>query len=126
MSSSNAIDIHEVSINDIVFRLIKAHGILYVPIEPICDVLGIDVFFEQKTIRNHSMLGEHWFIRPSLGSEGKIHPIMHLPFKYFLGWLMSVNITNTDPEVEKIIIERQAKVYDTFYQFLSAHPQKLI
>jgi hypothetical protein len=121
MSSSNF-----VTINDIVIKFSQVGETIFVPIDPVCQILGINVLFAQKNIRNHSMLSKQWLLRPSLGSNGKVQSYMTLPFKYFLGWLMSVNTTNTDPEVEKIIIGRQEKVYDTFYQFLSAHPQKLI
>jgi P22_AR N-terminal domain len=115
-----------VKINDVEISFPQQGETIFVPIKPICEVLGIDHSAQVQTLKNHPILGSVMVENPTTGSDGKTYQMLNLPLKYFFGWLFSIDARKVKPEASEAVIKYQEKVYDVIYDkfFLEPVQQK--
>lgn len=115
-----------VKINEVEISFPTQDDIVFVPIKPICEVLGIDAKSQRDSIQNHPILGSVGVQNPSTGSDGKTYEMLCLPLKYIFGWLFSIDARKVKPEASEAVMKYQEIVYNVLYDkfFLEPSQQK--
>jgi hypothetical protein len=111
-----------ISINGVEISFPKQGETIYVPIKPICEVLGIDAKSQRDGIQNHPILGSVGVQNPSTGSDGKTYDMYCLPLKYFLGWLFTIDPRKVKPESAEAVIQYQEKIHTVIYEKFYLEP----
>lgn len=115
-----------VNIKEIKVYCPQEDGLVYVPIRPICEALGIDNKRQQEVVKNHPIWGSVVGLRPTTGSDGKQYEMLCLPLKYVFGWLMGIDARMVKPESYESVIVYQEAAYEALYDrfFLEPAMQK--
>ncbi len=87
----------------------------FVPIKPICRILGIDYAGQQKKILADEILGSTKVLSTSVGQDKKERPMFTIPFKYVFGWLFTINPKNVNEKARDKIIKYKLECYDALY-----------
>jgi hypothetical protein len=116
----------ELTINEVEINFAKDGEMIFVPIKPICEVLGIDHSSQVATLKNHPILGSVVVENTTTGSDGKRYQMLTLPLKYFFGWLFCIDARKVKPEAAEMVIKYQEQVYNIIYDkfFLEPVQQK--
>lgn len=115
-----------VKINNIEINFSKEGETVFIPIKPICEVLGIDHSAQYQTLKNHPILGSVVVENTTTGSDGKRYQMLTLPLKYFFGWLFCIDARKVSPDASEAVIKYQEEVYNVIYDkfFLEPVQQK--
>lgn len=84
----------------------------WIPINPVCEALGLDAKKEQDKIKGHPILSLFGEWKPLTGSDGKTSEMLCLPVKYIFGWLFTLNPDNMDRNSRRAFIN----FYDAIYR----------
>lgn len=98
------------------------NGEVYVPIRPICDLLGVDRSAQQRRIQRDPVLAEvaqsvevmsGAVMAPDIdtGSRPNTSHMLALPLDFLQGWLMGINADRVRPELRDRIIRYQKECY---------------
>jgi hypothetical protein len=115
-----------VTINNIQIDFLQDGETIYIPIKPVCEILGINHATQINSIKNHPILSSVVAVKDTTGSDGKTYQMLNLPVKYFFGWLFSIDARNVKAEASEALTAYQLKVYDAIYEkfFLEPVQQK--
>lgn len=103
---------------DKVLALRLADGNVYVPIKPICDLLGVDWSSQRKRISRDSVLSS--IVMSVVITTTDIDPaskrprtseMLALPLDVLNGWLFGINAERVKPELRERIIRYQKECY---------------
>lgn len=89
---------------------------IYVPIKPLCDVLGLDWSSQSKRIRRDAILSKSsrlmviTTINPN--PQGGRPDTLCLPLKFLPGWLFGITPARVRPELRDKILRYQEECYD--------------
>lgn len=87
-------------------------GQLYVPVKPICTILGIDFKTQYRKIEEDRFFHSSMVIMTTVGADGKNREMVCLPVKHICGWLYSINPGKVSPEAEEKILAYREEVND--------------
>ena len=87
-------------------------GQLYIPIKPICNILGVDFSAQRVKINEDKSFNSTVAIIATVGADGKTRDMVCLPVKHICGWLYSINPGKVAPEVEDRILSYREEVND--------------
>jgi hypothetical protein len=115
-----------IKINEVEINFSKEGEMVFIPIKPICEVLGIDHSSQVSTLKNHPVLGSALVKKRSASRDNKQYEMATLPIKYFFGWLFSIDSRKVNPEAAEQVIKCQEQIYDIMYEkfFLEPLQQK--
>ena len=85
-------------------------GQIYVPIKPICNILGLDFSAQRVKVNEDKSFKSTVAIIATVGADGKNREMVCLPVKHICGWLYSINPGKVAPEVEDKIISYREEV----------------
>ena len=88
-----------------------ADGIVYVPIRPICDNLGVTLAGQRERIIRDPVLSEA-VASVSVTLTQQAREMLCLPLKFIPGWLFGINANRVKPELLERIIRYQRECYD--------------
>lgn len=111
-----------ININQVEITLPREGEIVFVPIKPICEVLGIQHAGQMEGIKNHPILGSVVQPHYTTGGDGKRYEMLCLPIKYVFGWLLSIDARKVKPEAAEAVIQYQEKAYDALYDYFYLEP----
>lgn len=111
-----------IKINQVEINFPQSDETIYVPVKPICEVLGIAHQVQQDVIKNHPILGSVISLRVTTGADGKQYDMLCLPIKYVFGWLFSIDARKVKPEASEGVITWQEKVYDALHEKFYLEP----
>jgi hypothetical protein len=116
----------ELTINEVEINFAKDGEMIYIPIKPICEVLGIDHSVQYQVIKSHPVLGSTVVEKVTVAADGKDRKMVTLPLKYFFGWLFCIDARKVKPEAAEQVIKYQEMVYNIIYDkfFLEPVQQK--
>lgn len=104
---------------------------VYVPIKPICDILGLNWAGQQQRITRDEVLSAVRRICViHTGSRG-MQETLCLPLKYLNGWLFGISTARVRDEVRERLIQYKHECYDVLYEAfqqgnVTARPDPLI
>jgi hypothetical protein len=90
---------------------------IYVPLRPICDLLGIDWRSQYRRVRRDPVLSKYLagvvvMTTPDpLTGGGGPQPTNCLPLDYLNGWLFGIDASRVKPEVRERLIRYQEECY---------------
>lgn len=90
---------------------------VYVPIRPICEMLGIDWPSQSRRIKRDAVLAKHLagvvvMTTPDpLTGGGGPQTASCLPLDYLNGWLFGINANRVNPEIKDRLIRYQEECY---------------
>jgi hypothetical protein len=99
-------------------------GTIYVPVKPICEVLGINHDTQLNSMKSHPILGSVTALRAATGADGKEYQMVCLPLKYALAWLLGIDSRNVKPEAQEAVMKYQVLCYDTIYDKFFLEPER--
>ncbi|MGL4858969.1 MAG: phage antirepressor N-terminal domain-containing protein [Enterobacteriaceae bacterium] len=86
---------------------------VYVPIRPICDILGVNYSTQLEKIKNDPLKSKGTVpLRGTVGADGKQREMVALKFKYALTWMLSINANNVKEEIREHLMEYQDQCSD--------------
>ena len=103
--------------------VVEVDKIIYIPIKPICENLGIDYKTQLDKINSDSVLSKARGLIP-LATNSGAQSTLCLPLKYMYGWLMKLNPSKVAPHVSDKLIQYQELIYDVIYDHF--HPKQEI
>lgn len=99
---------------------------LYVPVRPICDMLGIASHGQRERIQRDPILGPVGRTIRSTGADGKTYEMLCLPFRYIFGWLFTITASMVKEEARGKLIQYQKECYDALYDYFENKYKKHI
>lgn len=93
----------------------------FVPIKPICDILGIDRKSQQDKIKDHPILSSVGVLSTLTGADGKQYEMFCLPLEFVFGWLFTINSSNVAPEAKETVEKYQLECYQVLYRHFTAY-----
>lgn len=117
---------NEIIINDVTFQCPQEDGIIFVPIKPLCEALGIDNKSQQETIKSHPIWGSTMVLKTTVGGDYKQREMACIPLKYAFGWLMGIDARLVKPDAFATVVRYQEAAYEALYDrfFLEPAMQK--
>lgn len=117
---------NQIIINDVKFQCPQEDGQIFVPVKPLCEVLGINAKSQQDVIKTHPIWGAVAVLRAATGADEKQYEMYCIPLKYAFGWLMGIDARSVKPEAYESVIRYQEAAYDALYDrfFLEPAQQK--
>lgn len=85
--------------------------VVYVPIRPICDFLGVTPTGQRDRIFRDPVLSEVVTNIRVTRSQGQARSVMALPLDYISGWLFGINANRVKPEVRERLIRYQKECH---------------
>lgn len=113
-----------VTINNVDVVASSSDNQVYVPIKPICVILGIDEKTQREKIGSHPILSPVGGLRPSTGADGKQYEMMCLPLEYVFGWIFTINPNNVNSEARTELIRYQTECYHALYNYFFEKSEK--
>ncbi len=99
---------------------VDGRQVVYVPIRPICDFLGVDWSAQRQRINRDPILSRH-FVVVTTTKSGRGNPnVLALPLDYLNGWLFGINANRVNEDVRDKLLRYQEECYrvlaDAFLQ----------
>jgi len=127
MSSDNGLVVIEqkevVFYNDMITAVLVADGNVYVPIRPICKLLGVAWDPQRRRITRDPVLSEAAkgvtvTVAPSSrdGRGGGPQEMTCLPLDYLNGWLFGITASRVKEEIRSRLIQYQKECYRILFQ----------
>ncbi|MDR1182189.1 MAG: phage antirepressor N-terminal domain-containing protein [Bacteroidales bacterium] len=98
-------------------QIIEKNGDKFVPIKPICEMLGIDAKAQREKINEHKILRSVGRFIPSTGADGKQYEMLCLPLKFIFGWLFSINPEKVREEIRPAVLKYQWECYYVLFEY---------
>ena len=86
-------------------------GTVYVPVRPICDVLGIDWNGQRRRINRDAVLAQEARGVDVTSTPGGRQSMVCLPLDYISGFLFGINAERVKPEVRERLVQYQRECY---------------
>ena len=113
-----------IHINNIEIRFpTDENGTYFVPIKPVCSVLGINSDTQMNAINEHPILGSTTALRAVVAADGKEREMSCLPLKYALAWLLGIDARNVKEAAKENLLKYQHDCYDAIYEKFFLEPQ---
>jgi hypothetical protein len=112
-------------VNNQTLMIIEKDGNKFVPIRPICDALGIAPNKQIEKIKDHPIFGSTGTLRVSVAADEKDREMFCLPYKWALGWVLTIDARNVKPESAEAVLIFQIECYDVLYNHFTDKSQFL-
>lgn len=63
----------------------------FVAVKPVCEILGVDYSAQRVKLKEHPIYGPTMVLSTTVGADGKNREMLCIPFRFFAGWLFSIN-----------------------------------
>lgn len=105
--------------DEIITVVVEKDGdqIVYIPLRPICNFLGLDWSGQRQRINRNLVLNSEKqgvVVTPSPSNEGAgggPQEMMCLPLDYLNGWLFGINAERVKPEIQEQVVRYQRECY---------------
>ncbi len=86
-------------------------GEVYVPIRPICDLIGVSWPAQFRRINRDAVLSRRKSTVAVTATDGKERELLCLPLDYLNGWLFGLNASRVDESVRDQLVRYQDECY---------------
>lgn len=98
----------------------------YVPIKPICEILGVNYTSQAKKIKDHPAFSPSVIhIKGITATDGKQYSMSVIPLELFGGWVFSIHPNNVSEEIREHLIDYQKACNRVLYETFFIRPQKI-
>ncbi len=95
----------------------------YVPIRPICEILGLDFSAQRQKIERDEILGSSVVMTTTVGADGKQREMYCLPLKFIFGWLFTIDTSRVNSEVRPTVVAYKLECYNALYEYFSEYSE---
>ena len=99
-------------------------GTIFVPIKPICEILGVNPDTQTNSIKEHPILTLTTALRAVVAADGKQRDMTCLPLKYAMAWILDIDARNVKPEAKENLLKYQNECYNAIYDKFFLEPQR--
>ena len=96
---------------DAIVAIRAGDGTVYIPVRPICDLLGVDWNGQRRRINRDPVLSQEAKGVDVTSTPGGTQSMICLPLDYISGFLFGLNASRTKPEFQERIIRYQRECY---------------
>lgn len=93
----------------------------FVAVKHVCEILGVDYSAQRVKLKEHPIYGSTMVLSTTVGADGKNREMLCIPFRFFAGWLFSINPDNVKEDVRENLIQFQLKCNDVLYDYFFRH-----
>lgn len=107
---------------DSVIAVQMEDGAVYVPVRPLCDLLGVSWQGQSKKLKNDPILSEvktsvNISLQKSDGAMGtRTTNMVALPLDALNGWLYGINANKVKPEIRESLLRYQRECYRVLFE----------
>lgn len=105
--------------NDLI--IVENNGRKWVPIKPICDIMGIDVEAQRRKILEDEILRSTAVLSTAVGADKKDRQMTCLPLEFVFGWLFTINPDRVAPDAREAVIRYKLECYEALYDHFTLH-----
>ena len=112
-------------INNTEVQVVENEKGRFIPIKPICQLLGIDSNGQKQRIENDKILSSVACMTHATGADGKQYEMFCIEYKYIFGWLFTIDASRVKPEAQEAVIKYQRECYDVLFEYYSSRAEFL-
>ena len=94
---------------------VEGHAVIYIPVRPICDYLGVDWSGQYRRINRDPVLSAELVpcvaVTATQGQPDQRREMLCLPLDMINGWLFGINATRVKAELRDRLIQYQRECY---------------
>lgn len=87
------------------------NGTYFVPVKPICEVLGIDSGTQIKVINGDPLLFAHKHLIKCFSRDMKRYKMVCLPISHALTWILGIDSRNVNQAAKESLLKHQKELY---------------
>lgn len=111
------VDFYGDQITAALVKTVEAKSLVFVPIRPICEYLGLSWTGQLERIKRDPVLSsEAKFVRVTRTKSGGNPNLLCLPLEMLPGWLFGVNANRVKPELQPKILRYQRECFRVLWQ----------
>lgn len=107
--------------NQGIIIVIDEAGEKFVPIKPICEVLGINYTSQLEKLETDELIDSTIPLRGTVGADGKDRQMKCLPLEFVFGWLFSISSKNVKEEAREGLIAYKKICHKVLYNYFTEH-----
>ena len=104
-------------VNGINLQVVADEREQFVAVKPVCEILGVAYQSQQATLKEHPIYSSVITLSVTTGADGKKYEMLCIPFRFFAGWLFSINPDNVKEEARENLIQFQLKCNDVLFDY---------
>lgn len=104
-------------INGISLQVVTDEREKLVAVKPVCEILGVNYTTQVEKLKGHPVFGSTVPLRGIVAADGKNREMLCIPFRFFPGWLFSINPDNVKEEARESLIRYQLKCNDVLFDY---------
>ena len=104
-------------INGISLQIVADEKEQLVAVKPVCEILGVNYTTQVEKLKEHPIFGSTIPLRGTVAEDGKVREMLCIPFRFFPGWLFSINPSNVKEEARESLIQYQLKCNDVLFDY---------
>ena len=108
-------------VNGISLQVVADGSEQLVAVKPVCEILGVDFSAQRAKLKEHPIFSSVMVLSTTTGSDGKQYEMLCIPFKFFAGWLFSINPGNVKEEARESLMQFQLKCNEILYEYFFRH-----
>ena len=112
-------------INNTDVQVVENNKGRFIPIKPICDLLGIDSEGQRQRIERDKILSSVAFMTKATGADEKQYEMFCIEYKYIFGWLFTIDASRVKTEAQEAVIKYQRECYDALFEYYSSRAEFL-
>jgi len=91
-------------------------GVIYVPIAPIAEALGLTTHGQRNRVLRDEVMAEDVRVVNLLSADHRRRPMLSIPIQQIPGYLFGVDISRIKPELRDKLIRYKRECFDTLWQ----------
>lgn len=106
--------------------VIDEKGNVFVPVKPICDVIGVAYQSQQLKLQEHELLAPTITLRVIVAADGKQREMVCLPLEFVYGWIFTINPKNVSGVAHDAVLRYQLECYKVLYEHFAGNLRRQI
>lgn len=103
----------------------REENIVWIPVKPICDAIGVRAEDYIKAINQDEILSGVRALRPVRDASGRLQDMVCLPLHHVHGWLFSIQTAKVNPDVKPRLILFKRECYQVLYDHFFGNSRQI-
>lgn len=112
-------------INNTDVQVVENESGRFIPVKPICQLLGIDYEAQRVRFESDEILNQLPFLQRAVAADGKEREMLCIPYKYIFGWLFKIDTSRINETARPAVIAYQRECYDVLFEYYNSRVQFL-
>jgi len=107
-------------VNNMPIQVVENENGKFIPIKPICEILGIDHNSQRQKLNDDDFLSSVAVQNTATGSDGKDYEMVCIPYQFIFGWLFTINPKKVKEEAREAVAKYRIECYNALYLHFNA------